>query len=48
MGSIERPSIWQNIQVTNPKPTIEITLTYAYYQQVGHEFKKIVPLWMIN
>jgi hypothetical protein len=48
MGSVERTHVWRNIQVTNPNPTIEITLAYAYCQQVGHEFKKIVLLWMIN
>jgi hypothetical protein len=25
--------------ITNPQPTIEIALTYAYCQEVGHEFK---------
>jgi len=47
MGSVEQP-IWRNIHVTNLEPIIEITLAYAYCQQVGHKFKKIVPLWMIN
>jgi hypothetical protein len=48
MVNVEQPPIWRNIHVTNLEPIIEITLAYAYCQQVGHEFKKIVPLWMIN
>ncbi len=40
METIEWPLVQQNILVTNPQPTIEITLTSTYYQHVGHEFKK--------
>jgi hypothetical protein len=25
--------------VTTPQPVVEIAITYAYYQQIGHEFK---------
>jgi hypothetical protein len=39
MGIIEQPLVQRNILVTTPQPTIEIALTYAYYQHVGHEFK---------
>jgi hypothetical protein len=39
MGIIEQPHVQRNILVTNPQPTIEIELTFAYCQHVGHEFK---------
>jgi hypothetical protein len=40
MGTIERPPIQKSILSTAPQPTIEVTITYAYRQQVRHEFKK--------
>jgi hypothetical protein len=39
MGIIEQPFVQLSIPVTTTQPTIEIALTCAYYQQVGHEFK---------
>jgi hypothetical protein len=39
MGTIEWPFVQRNIPVTIPQPIIEITLTCAYCQQVGHKFK---------
>ncbi len=39
MGTIEWPLVQWSIPITTPHPTIEITLTCAYCQQVGHEFK---------
>jgi hypothetical protein len=39
MGIVQWPLVQQSIPITNPQPTIEIALTYAYCQQVGHEFK---------
>ncbi len=47
LGIVTQPPIQQNISVATPQPIVEIALTFAYYQQVEHEFK-IVPLWMIN
>jgi hypothetical protein len=39
MGIVERPPIQQSMPVTTPQPIVEIAITYAYCQQVGHEFK---------
>jgi len=37
--TIERPLVQRNISITTTQPNVEVPLTYAYYQQVGHEFK---------
>ncbi len=39
MGTVERPLVHQSISVITTQPIVEIALTYAYCQQVGHEFK---------
>jgi hypothetical protein len=46
MGTIEWLLVQRNIPVTPTQSIVEITLTCAYCQQVGHEFKNC-PL-MIN
>ncbi len=39
MGTIERPPGQRSISVINAQPIVEIALTCAYCQHVGHEFK---------
>jgi hypothetical protein len=39
MGIIEQPFVQQSIPITTTHPIIEVALTYAYCQHVGHEFK---------
>jgi hypothetical protein len=39
MGTIEQPPVQKSIPITTPQPIIEVTITCAYYQHVGHEFK---------
>jgi hypothetical protein len=39
MGTVERPFVQRSISVTNAQPIVEIALTCAYCQHVGHEFK---------
>jgi hypothetical protein len=39
MGTIEQPLVQRSIWVTTMQSTIEVALTCAYCQQVGHEFK---------
>jgi hypothetical protein len=39
MEIVERPLVQRSILLTNPQPTIKITLTCAYCQHVRHEFK---------
>jgi hypothetical protein len=39
MGIIEQPFTYRSIPFTTPQPTIEIALTYAYCQHIGHEIK---------
>jgi hypothetical protein len=39
MGSVKQPLFQQSIPVTTTQPIVEATLTCAYCQHVGHEFK---------
>jgi hypothetical protein len=39
MGIVEQPLVHRRWPITTTQPIVEATLTYAYCQQVGHEFK---------
>jgi hypothetical protein len=39
MGAVGRPFVQQSIPITTFQPTIEVALTCAYCQQLGHKFK---------